>query len=362
MSRSISRHCASVTSLGYLFVLIPTTYGNHPLWDRLLAERPEALPALQKALASDSVEVRRKAEAIIDEIQTRLTEQKARRILTLVKHGEADQFIDQMAAAPDRADAATWQAVMDLTQNIIAQANKANGKNTPFPVVATAGPGSKSYLSSVRLASVDELKGGTLSDRRVIAHQDKERQISNGQITRCLLISPGSVRSNGSLLWSVVFANGDIAISCPARTGHIYNSVVYCDGSIEVDNVEKSILIATGPIKIKGKIDAESIIIEKTDTPLGLLKLYDTRQAGIEVEEKEDGVRVKAVLEGKPFAKAGFKVGDQVLAINGEKLTKREDFRKGVRRAAMANKEAVFKVQRPQNVVEIKVPLTDDPR
>jgi hypothetical protein len=37
MSRSISRHCASVTSLGYLFVLIPTTYGNHPLWDRLLA-------------------------------------------------------------------------------------------------------------------------------------------------------------------------------------------------------------------------------------------------------------------------------------------------------------------------------------
>jgi nucleoside phosphorylase len=41
MSRSISRHCASVTSLGYLFVLIPTTYGNHPLWDRLLVDNPD---------------------------------------------------------------------------------------------------------------------------------------------------------------------------------------------------------------------------------------------------------------------------------------------------------------------------------
>src|SRR5262249_25011851 len=33
ISPSISRHCSSVTSLGYLFVLIPTTYENHPLWD-----------------------------------------------------------------------------------------------------------------------------------------------------------------------------------------------------------------------------------------------------------------------------------------------------------------------------------------
>src|SRR5947209_13890260 len=36
ISPSINRHCASVTSLGYLCVLIPTTYENHPLWDRLL--------------------------------------------------------------------------------------------------------------------------------------------------------------------------------------------------------------------------------------------------------------------------------------------------------------------------------------
>src|SRR5262249_33255349 len=120
-------------------------------------------------------------------------------------------------------------------------------------------------------------------------------------------------------------------------------------------------LIATGTVRVTD-LDDDTIVIQKTDNPLGLLKLYNTRQAGIEVEEKENTVRVKTVLDGKPFAKAGFKVGDQVLAVNGEKLTKREEFRKAVRRAAMANKEAVFKVQWLQNVVEIKVPLTDDLR
>src|SRR5262245_5400113 len=39
ISPSISRHCSSVTSLGYLFVLIPTTYENHPLWDSHLDTR-----------------------------------------------------------------------------------------------------------------------------------------------------------------------------------------------------------------------------------------------------------------------------------------------------------------------------------
>jgi hypothetical protein len=32
----MNTHCSSVTSLGYLLILIPTTYGNYPLWDRLL--------------------------------------------------------------------------------------------------------------------------------------------------------------------------------------------------------------------------------------------------------------------------------------------------------------------------------------
>src|SRR5262245_9005398 len=36
MSGSIKAHCSSVTSLGYLWVRIPTTYEKHPLWDRLL--------------------------------------------------------------------------------------------------------------------------------------------------------------------------------------------------------------------------------------------------------------------------------------------------------------------------------------
>src|SRR5262245_37383508 len=43
-SGSIRAHCSSVRSLGYLFVLIPTTYEKRPLWDRLSAANCGWLP------------------------------------------------------------------------------------------------------------------------------------------------------------------------------------------------------------------------------------------------------------------------------------------------------------------------------
>src|SRR5262249_46493442 len=87
----------------------------------------------------------------------------------------------------------------------------------------------------------------------------------------------------------IVFANADLKGNGPDNPPITDRCIIFCDGSIEGYQVLDSILIATGSIGVKSR-PSDSVVLEKSREPLKLLKLYDTRQAGVEVDESREGV------------------------------------------------------------------------
>jgi hypothetical protein len=242
---------------------------------RKLMGRPDALPALKKALRSPDAEVRRRAREIIDEIENGPKRRKLDRLLARVKDGEADLLVEQMIVLHDLSDAA-WPALMDLAKAVIDKANKEPGKRIPFPNVD-----GEFWRKRGRLWKFNEVEEvGIINDFRTLAHR-----ISNSSIIgRSILVCQGQVRCSGNISDCIVFTNGDVGAFDRVYKTNITSSVVICDGSIEAGEVWNSVLIATGPIKVKDEIH-NSVLIENAREALKLVKFYDTRQAGVEVGE-----------------------------------------------------------------------------
>jgi membrane-associated protease RseP (regulator of RpoE activity) len=179
-------------------------------------------------------------------------------------------------------------------------------------------------------------------------------------ITGSIVVCQGPVHGTAIIRNSIIFANGDITFAEPSTLG---GCVIICSGSIETLSAGDCLLIAAGTVKLTDDRRQEGknsyVIIENAREALGLVKFYDTLQAGIEVAEAEGVVTVKKVPDGKPFAKAGLREGDRVLAVNGTKIGDAAALRKVIRQSAMANKEAVFKVKRAEQTLELTVALTE---
>jgi hypothetical protein len=321
---------------------------------RALMGRLEALPALRQARRSGSPEVRRRATRIIEVLRAQANKRRVPRLLERVKGGQVDQFIDQMLAMPRQVDDPAWDALAALAEAIRQRANKEYKKTVPFPDMEKMG-------KLWRTATPDRIDGlfdksRFLSGWRALAYQVSDR---NG-VVYCILVCQGPIRGDSQIGHSVVFANGDIRLAGPnGGAGTICDSIVFCEGSIETDDVARCILIATGTITIKGANEGNVVVIPNAREPLGLLKLFDVRQAGVAVGPAGAGVVVSEVRAGSPFARAGFQVGDRVTAADGKKVSNPEQFRRVVRRGTMAEEDVVFTVQRAGRTLDIPVALTD---
>jgi hypothetical protein len=309
-----------------------------------LMERDDALPAARKALRSDSAEVAKRAAQIVEELEKR-------QIIRRIKNGEIDLAVDQMVAMPDRVTDKAWQAVVDLAQALQKKANKRYRQKVSFPAVRN--------LS--RLAKPEDIAGldkdRDLTKWRALANQISDRH----GIGDSVLICNGTIQCNAQMYRSIIFSTGDITLRQPeGGAASLTDCIVFCDGSIETDNIGNVVLIATGRITIKGAKSDKDVVIENAREALGLLKLSDTQVAGVAVEESRKGVVVKKVMEGKPFGKAGVREGDYLIGLDGKNLPNTQEFRREVRRLALANKEAVLKVKRGKQTMEMKVALTAD--
>jgi hypothetical protein len=309
-----------------------------------LMERDDALPAVRKALRSESAEVRKRAVQVVEELEKR-------QIVKRIKNGEIDLAVDQMVAMPDRVTDKAWEAVADLAQALQKKANKKYEQRVSFPAVRD--------LS--RLAKPEEI-ADLDKDRDLTKWKALASHISNrSAVGDSILICQGPIQCDRGLYRSIVFANGDITLKDPkGGSAATIDGIVFCDGSIETDDICDAILIATGSIKIKGAKSDKMVVIENARDVFGLLKLSDERLAGVVAEQARKGVLVKKVLEGKPFGKAGVREGDYLIGLDGKDLPNTQEFRREVRRLALANKEAVLKVKRGKQTMELKVALTAD--
>jgi membrane-associated protease RseP (regulator of RpoE activity) len=194
------------------------------------------------------------------------------------------------------------------------------------------------------------------------------------------VISRGPV-STAASQHSLVLATGDVTSG-----DDIQFSVVICDGDVHVKrNVTKSLIIARGKITIGGTAyrsnlyagqtvaiakprevtmspQAEKVfyvVVKEHETnPLGYITFFELSTVGVEVKVADGAVAVAKVAEGKPFAKAGVKVGDVVTAVNGKKPDSAESLRR-LLRDALALGDATVTLKRGDKTETVKVSLPE---
>jgi S1-C subfamily serine protease len=73
------------------------------------------------------------------------------------------------------------------------------------------------------------------------------------------------------------------------------------------------------------------------------------------VDTADDGVRIKEADKAKPFALAGLRADDLVLALAGEAVKNTDAFRRQLRAKLAVGGEIVFTVRRGDKTVEVPV-------
>ncbi len=186
-----------------------------------------------------------------------------------------------------------------------------------------------------------------ITDSIIFADGDVECDMANDS----LIIATGTVKA-GILNGSVVLAGSDADVKIVA------SSVLRIRGAANLVNVtDKSHVVAKRGISIDGNIIGASTVTSEGPDPLQIIALFECKQVGVQVgiDAFKKGVVIESVEEGKPFAVAGLKKGDQVLAINGKASDAVEDFRRLVRRSLVGTGEAVLRVKRSGQTLELKV-------
>ena len=201
-----------------------------------------------------------------------------------------------------------------------------------------------------------------------------------------LVVSAGSLRHFTGVDNCVMFVNGDME-----GITSLSNSVIFCQGNLGcITGVQDSIILCTGEFKGSTTANGSFFHVEKMgrhtmasdnvyvnlkevmgaplvnrnqfiatkEGPLGLFTLFDAMQIGVELKVADGGCAVRSVRDGMPFAKAGFQKGDLVLGVDKTADRSLEAVRKYLRRR-VAGDEALFKVQRGDKILELKVQFLD---
>jgi hypothetical protein len=225
-------------------------------------------------------------------------------------------------------------------------------------------------LARVRLLSAPEKELVLKPHRGGIAARGASLRAEE-DLGHSLIASAGGFRAPG-FSRGAIFANGLVQVET------LRSAIVVCDGEVEVKkSMGQCIVVARGAVKCPQEdfagcilVSASSIqapkgaargneIRENEQEQLGLIRFFELTQAGVEVEADKGGVRVKRVEDGKPFARAGLKPGDVVLALGGTAADSPEEFRRLVRRKLAEGADAFLKLRRTGKVLEIAVPLKD---
>jgi hypothetical protein len=315
-----------------------------------LTVRPDALPALQQALSTDDPEVRRQAQRLIAAIQRR-HEEKALRDLLALGDGEIDQMIDRLVRQGRGVEERHWAALTQLARVMATEIHRNEelppGCEARLPPARWTDPPQKLVVADA-LSTDPPPRDAGLYNRRVLADRlDTRRSIST-----CLIVCRGPVREEEDICGCIIFANG--SIQTPKNRG-LSDCVVFCDGDVEVGGITSSVVIATGAVKSGNGAGIWSVVLEGPANLPKYLKLFDPRQVGVAVEAAGGGVRVTQVADGRPFARAGVRQGDVVLAVGGAPVRTPDDFRRLVRWAVVDAKETPLRIRRGGQEIELRV-------
>lgn len=345
-----------------------------------LARLEEPPPQLIEATRSPNPEISQRAIQVVRTIRARAEDRALGRERVFAKRGAIDRFVASTAfwELPSDDDR-IWQTVLDVATALDDRTNYrwriAGKKRSISPadfwlvtirVTHTRSEGVYRVPEKNRGGEAMQCEPGGILAQEVIAPQALDRN---------LVVARGPVRAETRIVQSVILANGDVA----AKHG-LEVSVVVCDGSVQVeDSVRDCIVIARGDITIKGSASRSTLIAggkvtignppppenspqltlqENSRNPLGFVTFFELSTVGVEVKLGDAAVKVTAVADGKPFAKAGVKAGDVITGVNGKKPDSAESLRR-LLRDALAVGDATVTLRRGDKTQTVTVALPE---
>jgi hypothetical protein len=166
--------------------------------------------------------------------------------------------------------------------------------------------------------------------------------ISKDLMADSVIVARGTVRCSG-VRRCLILAGGDVSFSEPAPLAPLESSTILAGGTIMMPKKSKDWV---RDIDCKGRVrDA-----------LSPVKFFEPSSLGVEVAPSRYGVRVTGATAGKPFARAGLRVDDLVLALDGSPVRSPDAFRRLLRKRLVEGGEAVLEVRRQGKTVEVRVP------
>jgi hypothetical protein len=358
--------------------------------NRQLREMEEALPALRRAAQSSDLEVRRRAKEVVAVLEKRLSERFLRQAVTRVNEEGLDLFIDRMVLQKDYANEARWKAFVELARALSKQAEKF-GATVPNVL-------EQNWLSMGETTTF--ARGGLHGARvRVDGIEGTINSIHN-----CLFVSSGSLEGTNSVFNSLLFVDGDIKSLNSTRNSILIcsgtiksfnstrNCLIFCNGDInQMNHAEGNAIFIRGELRslnytvnnvlAAGKFGGDNFsqgntFLNRKDrnarnglrrgngpadkyvaadpSPLTLFQFFEPARVGLAHSMIEGDARIDKLTAGKPFAQAGLRKDDRIMAVDRTKFVAADAFSKLLRRRIVAGK-ALLKVQRGDRVLEIPV-------
>ncbi len=337
---------------------------------RQLKVREDAAPALRRALKSPDPEVARRAALILEEFAARSELRKRARLRGLAKNGEVDQAVELLVRRQTWFDEdVCWQAMAELAGKLLDLEKQRFGKasvlNRPelYPVYDFRRFASMNKPR--RLAS----RRSELDGEGAVLVRAEEVVAPRMGVGHSLICAAESVLAR-DLGGCVVFANGPIEVK------EAHGLVVVCDGDFTAtEHAGSCLIIARGAVRCAGIVKdcrivasggvhyaertkvSDTKVEEGEATPLGFVRFFDPSFVGVEVVAAEDCLRVKAVHEGKPFARAGLRADDIVLSLDETAVNPVESFRRLLRKKVAEGGDLVLKVRRADNDLDVRIQL-----
>jgi hypothetical protein len=375
---------------------------------RALREMDEVVLALRQALDSPDAEIRRRAAALVEDIEQRQARRGLARAQALAKEGRIMEAVERVVAFAKRdpegmgGQALTQFAdkVLELKEGEPIRKLRVYRENL-FP----AGD-FRRYIQRKRLKALvggkivceqaDILRTGTSIFARA-----EEISLDPDGFSTSLLAASGEVYARGpvgpplrggSLRYCVILAGGSVSVDSATSTivvsdgdvevrGGAGGCLIFARGDVQVrGGALGSLLVARG--KVTGKCmsctiraedylqdpdDGKKVILKEGDPDrFAFIKFFELSEVGLKVTDRDgqgeavrDGVWLKEVRKGTLFSSA-LQAGDIVTAIDGTKAASQEVFRRLLRkRLAQGGPRITFTVRRAGQTAEVAVPVKD---
>jgi hypothetical protein len=340
----ISAHSSSSVE-DWLKLLASDDFNTREAATATLAKREDLFRSLHQGLDSPDAEVRRRVQSILAEHRRTLQRRAIERIPALAKNREVFRYVDQMISLSSGVSDAEWKSGLDTAKAMWSQAVASQKVDIDFP--------DKPFLSYKILARDIGKKDEFLTEElRVLATKiEFPKEFTDGMIL---------CRDSVSAAWlfsdCIIFANGNVMTS--KDHGELSRCLVCCDGDIEAWAASRSVLIATGSIRIH-RHTLNCVVLEKQLGLSDLIRQFDLSQVGLRVCSSPSGIAVLDAHEAKCFSKAGIRSGDLILQVAGEKTRTVEALCRQVRKNALESQITPVTVKRGDEVIVLLVQISD---